>query len=125
MDFNLLLLEHNFYIHRILIIDDFLWPPAAQVPGKPLMSWILQQCSAGIQIGLLRMSELDEEADLLRDFGIYGNEAVGYQHTDLQSRTLRYELSFDMTDIRIAEDRWKRLSLFATPYEQIQEAHST
>jgi len=50
IEFNLLLLEHGFYIHRILVIDDFLWPTAAKTPGKPLMTWILEQYAAGMDI---------------------------------------------------------------------------
>ena len=104
-----------------MIIDEFLWPPAAKVPGEPLMRWALEQHTAGIQIGLIRMCELEEEPDLLCDFGIYGCEAIGYQHTDMQSRTLSFDLSFAPSELRKGEDRWKRLSLYAHPFEQIQQ----
>ena len=33
--------------------------------------------------------------DLLADFGIYGDRAVGTQELDEQSRTVRFTLSFD------------------------------
>ena len=117
--FNGLLIDYGFYVHRILIVDDFLWPPKAALPSKELHSWILSQYSQGIQIGLVRASELEPESDLLVDFGIYGDAAVGYQVTDELGQTVRYEMLFGRHQVQAAEDRWKRLSLYARPLESI------
>lgn len=117
--FNTLLVDYGFYVHRILIVDDFLWPPGATLPSKQLYNWMLGQFSKGIQIGLVRISELTSENDLLFDFGIYGDTAVGYQVTDDLGQTVRYEMNFGTPQVQIAEDRWKRLSLYAHPLESI------
>ena len=119
IQFNGLLVEYGFYVHRILIIDDFLWPPSSRLPSKELHAWILSQYSKGIQIGLVRSSELEPESDLLVDFGIYGDAAVGYQVTDEVGQTVRYEMSFGSQHVHVAEDRWKRLSLYARQLESI------
>jgi hypothetical protein len=117
--FNGLLIDYGFYVHRILIVDDFLWPPKAALPSKELYAWVLSQYSKGIQIGLVRASELEPESDLLVDFGIYGDAAVGYQVTDELGQTVRYEMLFGRHQVQAAEDRWKRLSLYARPLESI------
>ena len=59
VSFNGLLVEYGFYVHRIFIIDDFLWPPKATLPSKHLYTWIVEQYGKGIQVGLLRLSDLD------------------------------------------------------------------
>ena len=117
--FNGMLVDYGFYVHRIVIIDDFLWPPLATLPSKELHTWILSQYTQGIQIGLVRTSELAPEADLLVDFGIYGDTAVGYQTTGDLGQTVRYEMLFGSQHVQTAEDRWKRLSLYARPLESI------
>ena len=117
--FNTLLVDYGFYVHRILIVDDFLWPPGAALPSKQLYTWMLAQFSKGIQIGLVRCSELVSEIELLVDFGIYGDTAVGYQLTDELGQTVRYEMMFGAAQVQNAEDRWKRLSLYAHPLESI------
>jgi hypothetical protein len=117
--FNALSVDYGFYVHRILIVDDFLWPPKATIPSKQLYNWMLSQFSKGIQIELVRMSELTSESDLLVDFGIYGDTAVGYQVTDDLGQTVRYEMLFGAPQVQVAEDRWKRLSLYAHPLESI------
>ncbi len=117
--FNGLLVDYGFYVHRILFVDDFLWPPKAALPSKELHSWILSQYSQGIQIRLVRVSELEPESDFLVDFGIYAGTAVGYQVTDELGRTVHYEMLFGLHQVQAAEDRWKRLSLYARPLESI------
>ncbi len=64
--FNGTLVDRGFYAHRIFIIDDFLWPPRAKVPSKDLFAWIVRQYVQGIQIGVLRVS------DVRADAGRYG-----------------------------------------------------
>lgn len=117
--FNGMLVDYGFYVHRIVIIDDFLWPPVAAVPSTELHAWILAQYTQGIQIGLVRISELAAEADLLVDFGIYGDTAVGYQTTSDVGQTVRYEMRFGQGHVQAAEDRFKRLSLYARPLESL------
>ena len=117
--FNGTLVDYGFYLHRIFIIDDFLWPPKAALPSRELHDWILSQHSKGIHVELVRVSELVAECDLLVDFGIYGKTAVGYQVTDEVGQTLRYEMLFGLQHVQLAEDRWKRLSLYARPLESI------
>ena len=45
--------------------------------------------------------------------------AVGYQVTDELGQTVRYEMLFGRHQVQAAEDRWKRLSLYARPLESI------
>jgi hypothetical protein len=68
---------------------------------------------------LVRESEIGGEADLLCDFGIYGDRATGIQELDELSRTLRFMLLFDKQSIKLAQDRWARLSLYATAYADL------
>lgn len=119
VSFNGTLVEYGFYVHRMFIIDDFLWPPKAALPSKHLYTWILQQYSMGIQVGLLRSSDLEGDRDLMRDFGIYGSTCTGYQTTDEIGQTVRFEMRFGPHHVRYAEDRWKRISLYAQPFESI------
>jgi hypothetical protein len=70
-------------------------------------------------VSLVRETELGGEADLLCDFGIYGERATGIQELDEQSRTLRFLLLFDKPSIKLAQDRWARLALYATPYAEL------
>ncbi len=81
--------------------------------------WIFHQYQNGIEVSLLRASDLDEDRSLICDFGIYGERAVGYQSTDETGRTTRYELHFDATSIQLAEQRWKQLQLYAIPLEKL------
>ena len=67
----------------------------------------------------MRESELAGEPDLLADFGLYGDRATGIQELDEQSRTQRFVLRFDPRDLKLARDRWERLSLYATPYADL------
>ena len=61
----------------------------------------------------MRESDLAREPDLLCDMGIYGNRGVGVQELDEQSRTLRFTLEFSPQAVRVAEDRWQRIGLYA------------
>ena len=119
IQFNYKLIEHGFFIHRMFIIDDFLWPPAAQCPSRDVFEWITDQFRHGILVSLTRLSALREEPDLVRDFGIYGDRAVGYQRTDDEARTTLFELRFDKSSVDFAEQRWAQLQLFAVPIENL------
>ena len=69
---NQILVQRGFYVHRILIVEDFFWPRAARLPSTKLNNWIMSQYLNGIQIGLVRLTDLDDEPDLVRDFGDSG-----------------------------------------------------
>ena len=76
-------------------------------------------------MSLVRESDLAKEADLLADFAVYGDRAIGVQEMDEQSRTVRFILSFDQAGIRQALNRWERLGLYAKPLgDFMDEPHS-
>ncbi len=95
LEFNFALLAHGFYVHRVFIIDEFFWPRTARTPSTQLFRWIQNQHQRGVDVSLVRLTELEDESSLVCDMGIYGSDAVGWQQTDLQGRTLRYEVSFN------------------------------
>jgi hypothetical protein len=72
-----------------------------------------------LHLVLVRAAALDAEPDLLADYGIYGDRAVGTQELDERSRTTRFTLSFDPQTVRLADDRWRRLSVFGIPYQSL------
>ena len=65
------------------------------LPAPAIRPWIDEQNDHGIWVSLVRESEIAAEPDLLADFGIYGDRAIGIQELDEQSRTLRFVLHFD------------------------------
>ncbi len=64
----------------------------------------------------MRVSELEPENDLLIDFGIYGDAAVGYQVTDELGQTVHYEMLFGLHQVQAAEENGYR---YARPLESI------
>jgi hypothetical protein len=68
---------------------------------------------------LVREDDLKSEPDLLRDFGIYGSLGTGEQELDDRCRTSRFTLYLYPQSVRLALDRWERLKLFATPYNEV------
>ena len=106
-------------IERIVILGSNLWAPTEILPVPEVKAWVDEQHERGIKVLLVRESEIRGEADLLCDFGIYGERATGIQELDEQSRTVRFILMFDKQSIRPAQDRWERLSLYATPYADL------
>jgi hypothetical protein len=110
------LLQDGLSIERILILGDYFWPLAASLPARVVCRWIEEQYQRGISISLVRESEITDETDLLCDIGIYGTRATGTLDLDPQCRTSRFTFDFSPEGIRLAEERWKRLSLYASPY---------
>jgi hypothetical protein len=106
-------------LERIFILGSALWGPGETLPVPEVQRWIDEQHERGIQVSLVRESELSGELDLLCDFGTYGDQATGIQELDEQSRTLRFILLFDKQSIKLAQDRWARLSLYVTPYADL------
>ena len=119
MRVNFDLLHDGLRIERIIILRDHLWPSGETLPRKEIRFWIEEQHNRGVWIALIRESDIETEADLLCDFGIYGDRAVGIQELDEQSRTIRFILCFDRHSIKLAQDRWDRLSLYTTSYSDL------
>lgn len=113
MDFNYRLIEHGFSIERTFIVDPFFWPPSARTPTGSILSWISAQYRRGVTARLVRLSDLDEEPDLVADFGIYGDDAVGRQVVDFEGKTQKFQIHFDEDHFREAEERWDRLLLYS------------
>ncbi len=108
-------------VERIAILPDALWPDDRALPAGALRPWLQEQHDHGLHVVLVRESALDTEPDLLADFGIYGDRAVGTQELDERSRTVRFTLSFGPQAVRLAEDRWRRLSVFGVAYQSLLE----
>ena len=119
LEFNYDLIAHGFHIHRVFVIDEFFWPRTARTPSTGLFHWITSQHQRGIEVSLVRLSALEDEPDLVCDMGIYGDEATGLQQTDLEGRTVRFELRFDALSVRQAEQRWNQLLLYAKPLDEL------
>jgi len=107
-------------IERIVILPESLWFADAPLPASAILPWIEEQHHHGLQVSLVRESDVAREPDLLVDIGIYGGKAVGEQELDEHSRTLRFTLDLDPQAVRVAEDRWRRLSLYATPFASLR-----
>jgi len=106
-------------IERIVILRGDLWPQSEPLPSLEIRPWIEEQYNQDVWVSLVRESDLASEGDLLSDFGIYGERATGIQELDEQSRTLRFILQFDSQSLKLARDRWQRLSLYATAYSDL------
>lgn len=98
-------------IERIVIIDDALWPV------EPVRQWLHEQFVRGIDLRYVRMSELNHEADLLADCGLYGSRALGVQQLDEHGQTERFTLLFDLQAVLDAEARWSRLAIYAESWK--------
>ena len=113
IDFNFKLVEQGFSVERTFIIDPFFWPPAAQTPAKGILSWISAQHQRGVTSRLVRLSDIENEPDLVADFGIYGDDAVGLQVVDFEGKTQTFQIQFGERCVREAEERWDRLLLYS------------
>ena len=119
MQLNYDLLQLGVRIERTLILNDFFWPPAATLPAKVICQWIEDQYKRGIVIRLIRESEIEHETEILSDFGIYGHRATGQLELDEQCRALRFTLDFTPQGVKLFEDRWQRLLLFAVSFREL------
>jgi len=108
-------------IERIVIVPDAFWPVGELEPVEPFAKWLDAQVTGGVWIAVVRDSLLEGDPDLLTDFGLYGNRAVGFQQVDDHGRTVHFSLSFDFGELLAAERRWDRLQVYATSYERLLE----
>ena len=106
-------------VERIAVIADHLWRPEELFPVSGIHEWLEEQYRYGIWISLVRESDLTKEQELISDFGIYGNRAVGRQIVDAGGRTSRFILSFDYQDVEKADSMWQKLNVFATSYTDL------
>ncbi|QDV83710.1 hypothetical protein [Planctomycetes bacterium TBK1r] len=107
-------------IERTVIIADNHWPSDSDMPVESLRQWIHEQSVKGIYIRIVRESALESEAELVRDLGIYGMSAVGYQQMNHDNlRTAEFMLDFDFSAVRAAEGCWTKLNVYAVPYEEL------
>ncbi len=107
-------------VERTVILADELWPADADLPVESLRQWIHEQAVHGVWIRLVRESTLRQEPELVRDMGIYGFSAVGFQEFAADDlRTRRFTFDFDFTAVREAEARWNRLNVYASPYKDL------
>ncbi len=111
-------------IERIVILPHSLWPDDRTQPSDPIGPWLKEQHDHGLHLVLVRATSLATEPDLLADFGIYGDRAVGTQELDEHCRTVRFTLDFSPRIVRLTEDRWRRLSVFGIPYQSLLELSS-
>lgn len=110
------MVREGLLVERIAIIADGLWPHGSVLPVEPVAEWLGEQVRNGVEVRLIRASRIEE--DLLVDFGLYGNRAVGNQQLDESGRTVRFTLSFDFTEVLAAEARWDRLAVYAASYKE-------
>jgi len=119
MSVNYEMTENGLLIERVVIVPDAFWPVGEMEPVEPFAKWLDAQVRNGIWISVVRDSMLVGDPDLLTDFGLYGNRAVGFQQVDDQGRTVRFSLSFDFGELLAAERRWDRLAVYAIRYEKL------
>jgi len=81
----------------------------SEVPELASVDVIDVQHHCGIRLNLVREHDLQDEAGLLEDIGIYGNGATGRQEFDDASRTIRFTFDFGPQNIQSVLVRWERL----------------
>ncbi|MBX9623410.1 MAG: hypothetical protein K2X82_06310 [Gemmataceae bacterium] len=111
--------DRGVFIERVIILPEALWPAGAAVPADAVRPWVDEQHAAGLRVSLAREADVRGEPDLVGDFGIYGDRAVGTLELDDRARAVRFTLSVDRQAVRLARERWDRLALFAVPYRDL------
>jgi hypothetical protein len=109
-------------IERILILPRELWPVGKLLPSESVMPWIMDQHNHRVWVMLCLQAEIESEPDLPLDFGIYGDLAVGTQSLDEDCRTREFLLEFNAEAVKLAEERWQRLKLHATPLRTLLDS---
>ena len=116
MRLNFDLVQLGLKIDRIAILRGALWPKGESLPSAEIRPWLEEQYNRGINLSVVRESDIATESELTCDFAIYGDRATGTQELDEQSRTTRFTLTFNPQSLRLARNRWERLSLYAIRY---------
>jgi hypothetical protein len=111
-------------IERIFILPRELWPAGQLLPSENVLPWILDQHNHGVWVMLCLEEDVQSEPDLPRDFGVYGDMAVGTQALDDECRTVEFLLEFTEEAIKLADDRWRRLRLHATPLRTLLDGEA-
>jgi hypothetical protein len=106
-------------IERVIILPETLWPVGEHFPTEEIRPWIEEQHNHGLWVIVVRERDLAAEPDLLADFGLYDERAVGTQDCDERSRTVRFALDFGPAAIRLALDRWRRLSVRGISFREL------
>jgi len=106
-------------IERIAILAEPLWPCSESLPIESVRQWIHEQHSHGIDVRLVKQSDITREPELVVDMGIYGSRAVGFQETDQQCQTVRFTLTFDFDRLLAAEKIWDRLRIYSVSYANL------
>ncbi len=119
LELNCELAKDGLLIHRTVIVPESLWTADSNLPGPPVSEWIEHQHVHGILVRLVRESDIRDEPDLLVDFGLYGDVAVGFQIVDKNGRTSRFEIDYRASERQAAQRIWERLNLFATSYPDL------
>lgn len=119
MRLNFEMVRRGLRIERLIVLRGDLWPVGSPFPDPSIRPWIEQQHDQGIAVSLVRESDIACESELLADFGIYGDRAVGVQELDEQARTIRFILDFSPQSIRLAQDRWEKVAIYTTPYGEL------
>jgi hypothetical protein len=106
-------------VERYIILPESLWPTGELFPTEAIRPWIEKQHNNGFRVFLVRERDLAAQPDLLADFGLYDERLVATQEIDTHSRTIRFTLDINPAAIRLALDRWRRLSVHGISYRVI------
>lgn len=123
-EINVRLVKLGARVERIVILrekDKHLWNGTCIPNESRVGEWMRQQQENGIRVYCVLESQLSRDASLIRDFGIYGSRAVGYQFTDDNCRIERFLLHFDTNKLDVANSHWEQLKLYARPLVDISE----
>lgn len=123
-ELNVRLVKLGTQVERIVILrdeDKRLWNDTCIPDDSRVGEWMRQQQKNGIRVYYVLESQLSLDRSLIRDFGIYGSSAVGYQFTDDNCKTERFLLHFDTQKLNVAKSDWEQLKLYASPLGDICE----
>ncbi len=89
------------------------------LPAKVICRQIEEQYRRGIVVRLVRESQIEDEPELLCDFGIYGDRAAGQLGLDDQCRTIQFTFDFNPHSVQRFEEQWRRLLLFSVSFRDL------
>jgi len=121
--FNFDLLQKGVGIERIFIVREAVWD------STKIKNWIRQQrdyrvkidgkqTENRIRIAVASEGRIPAEENLIEDYGIYGDRAVGVQNIDDKCKTTTFDLYFDKAKIAKAKRSFEKLKVhILTPDE--------